>query len=102
MNRRTFLTALIASPILIRAAFRNLPKAGDPIQLPYISVDLARPEEIRKFIMVSTPNGDDRWYREHMKEVARPSANRMWVVDWEDITWGPAPKFDPNKPEFSS
>jgi len=102
MNRRTFLSTLLASPIAIRAAFTSLPKAGDPIQLPYVSIDPGSRDRFAKFIMVSTPNGDDRWYREYMKEAARPSANRMWVVDWEDITWGPAPKFDPNKPEFSS
>lgn len=102
MNRRTFLSTLLASPIAIHAAFKNLPKAGDPIQTPYISIDPASRDRFAKLIMVSTPTGDDRHFYEYMKDGARPSRQRMWMVDWEDITWGPAPVFDPNRPEFSS
>ena len=105
MNRRTFLAALLASPVLIRAAFKNLPKAGDPIELPKIVRPGDWPDSNypKKWIMVSTPGGDDRVFREYMKESAFPSrANQMWMVDWEDITFGPAPAYDPNKPEWSS
>lgn len=102
MNRRTFLSTLLASPLAIKAAFKNLSKAGDPIKLPYVSIDPARADLPTKFFMVSTPSGDDRHFYEYMKENAQPSRQRMWMVDWEDITWGPSPKFDASKPEFSS
>lgn len=102
MNRRAFLSTLLASPLAIKAAFKNPPKAGDPIKLPYVSIDPARADLPARFFMVFTPSGDDRHFYEYMKEGARPSRQRMWLVDWEDITWGPAPKFDPNKPEWSS